>query len=158
MTSNTSNTAASAPAGTDFSKLTPIALALAAQHGMEIVGSAAGFNAYKDGDILSSDCTPSEIEQWLQGYGNGRDDALPEVGPKARGFTDIEFSTLLDHVVYRGWSSLTDHRGMTITGPNFVTLVKNSAEFFAFIHGYNAAGAVLDMLGTGAPIAEGDDE
>lgn len=154
----TATTSSTAPAGADFTQLTPIALALAAQHDMEIVGCSKGFNALKDGDIISGDCSASEIEKWLDGYSNGKDAECAGQGSKARGFTDIEFQSLLDHVVYRGWSSVTDHQGMTITGPNFVTLVKNGAEFFAFIHGYNAAGAALGMLGTGAPVDEGDDE
>lgn len=154
----TTTISSTAPAGADFTQLTPIALALAAQHNMEIVGCSKGFNVLRDGDLLSSDCSASEIEQWLDGYRNGTDAESAGPGPKARGFTDIEFPSLLDHVVYRGWSSVTDHQGMTITGPNFVTLVKNSAEFFAFVNGYNAAGAALGMLGTGAPVAEGDDE
>ncbi|CDG84141.1 hypothetical protein [Janthinobacterium agaricidamnosum] len=67
-------TSSTAPAGADFTQLTPIALALAAQHGMEIVGCAKGFNALRDGDIISGDCTATEIEQWLEGYDAGRDD------------------------------------------------------------------------------------
>ena len=70
----TTTTSSTAPAGADFTQLTPIALALAAQHGMEIVGCSKGFNVLRDGDLLSSDCSASEIEEWLEGYDAGRDD------------------------------------------------------------------------------------
>lgn len=72
MTTTISSTA---PAGADFTQLTPVALALAAQHDMEIVGCSKGFNVLMDGDIISGDCSASEIEQWLKGYDAGKDDA-----------------------------------------------------------------------------------
>ena len=78
MTTTNSN----APAGADFTQLTSIALALAAQHNMEIVGCSKGFNALKDGDIISGDCSASEIEQWLEGYGAGNDIGTSASAPR----------------------------------------------------------------------------
>lgn len=69
----TTTTSSTAPAGADFTQLTPIALALAAQHDMEIVGCSKGFNVLRDGDLLSSNCSASEIEEWLEGYDAGHD-------------------------------------------------------------------------------------
>ncbi|MGK5053587.1 hypothetical protein [Janthinobacterium sp. RB2P8] len=69
----TTTTSSTAPAGADFTQLTPIALVLAAQHDMEIVGCSKGFNVLRDGDLLSSDCSASEIEEWLEGYDAGHD-------------------------------------------------------------------------------------
>ena len=93
-TTSSSNTA---PTGADFTQLTPIALVLAAQHDMEIVGCAKGFNALKDGDIISGDCSASEIEQWLEGYGAGHDIGTGASAPRlADQLLDAAFSVLRD--------------------------------------------------------------
>lgn len=71
----TTPTASTAPPSADFSTVSPIAFALAAQYDMQIVGCAKGFNVWREGDLLTSDCTPAELEQWLEGYDAGHDDA-----------------------------------------------------------------------------------
>lgn len=84
-------------AGADFTQLTPIALAMAAQHDMEIVGCSKGFNALKDGDIISGDCSASEIEQWLKGYGAGHDIGTGASAPRlADQLLDAAFSVPRD--------------------------------------------------------------
>lgn len=93
----TTTTSSTAPAGADFTQLTPIALALAAQHDMEIVGCSKGFNVLMDGDIISGDCSASEIEQWLKGYGAGHDIGTGASAPRlADQLLDAAFSVLRD--------------------------------------------------------------
>lgn len=93
----TTTTSSTAPAGADFTQLTPIALALAAQHDMEIVGCSKGFNVLMDGDIISGDCSASEIEQWLKGYGAGHDIGTGSSAPRlADQLLDAAFSAPRD--------------------------------------------------------------
>lgn len=74
-TTPTTSSTPPASIGANFSTITPAAFKLAAQFGMEIIGCSKGFNTWKDGDILSADCTSAEIEQWLEGYASGKDEA-----------------------------------------------------------------------------------
>jgi len=60
----------------DFQKIDPVTNKLAAKLGITIVGCAKAFNAYKDGDIISPDCTPDELLAWLSGYDAGKDDPV----------------------------------------------------------------------------------
>lgn len=60
----------------DFTKIHPVTTKLAAKLGITIVGNAKAFNAYKDGDFISPDCTPDELLAWLAGYEAGKDDSL----------------------------------------------------------------------------------
>ena len=70
----TTTTSSTAPAGADFTQLTPIALALAAQLGIELILFPGGFGAKKGCDILAEDLMAAEIKEWLEGYLNGRDE------------------------------------------------------------------------------------
>lgn len=73
MTSQTNANTVDRP---DFQKIDPVTSRLAAKLGITIVGCAKAFNAYKDGDIISPDCTPDELLAWLSGYEAGKDDSL----------------------------------------------------------------------------------
>ncbi|SEN31812.1 hypothetical protein SAMN05428959_1011152 [Duganella sp. CF517] len=139
------NSSTTTAAGADFTQLSAHALLLAAQHGMEIVGNAAGFAVYKDDDFLTEDCTSSEIEQWLEGYDSGKVD---ESAHNVTRFTDVEFQRIMDHVLYRNWSLVADHSGVKIIGPHFIMHAASYEAFESFIYGFNAAGAALGMLGT----------
>lgn len=58
----------------DFTKISELANQLADKLGITIVGNSKGFNAYKDEDFISPDCTPEELVCWLAGYESGKDD------------------------------------------------------------------------------------
>lgn len=143
--------------GADFTQLSAHARNLALAHDIEIVGCARGFNAFADGEIISADCTAAEIEKWLEGYGRAKnDESYQRMEGNSTRFTDVEFNEVLNHVRYRAWSLVADHTGVKVFGPNFTTHAASGAEFFAFINGFNAAGAALGMLGTGAQDPEQD--
>ena len=76
MTSQTNTITTGRDSRADFTKISPVANKLAAKLGITIVGCAKSFNAYKDGDIISPDCTPDELLVWLAGYEAGKDDSL----------------------------------------------------------------------------------
>lgn len=149
--------------GADFAQITPRMLELAAKLDIEIVGCAKGFNAYKDDDVISDDCTPEELWQWMKGFDCGKYDEKMDqddraAPPSASNFTDVEFQAVMKHVRYRGWAMHADHTGVKITGANFTAHAANGAEFFSFVHGFNAAGAALGMLGTRDAVDEGEGE
>lgn len=60
----------------DFALLTKETVDLARHLGIELIAFPDSFGAYKDGDVISDYCTPSELRQWLSGYLNGKEDAL----------------------------------------------------------------------------------
>lgn len=66
---STISTSTTTAASADFTQLSAHAQEQAFELGMEIVGCAKGFNAFKDGEIISPDHTATEIEAWLDGYG-----------------------------------------------------------------------------------------
>lgn len=72
MHSATSNPGSTATA--DFTQINEVTKRLAIKLGIRIVGCAKGFNAYKDGDIISPNCTPEQLLCWLAGYEGGKDD------------------------------------------------------------------------------------
>lgn len=80
-----------------------------------------------------------------------------DTGHNVTRFTDVEFQRVMDHVRYRNWSLVADHTGVKVFGAHFITHTASYAEFEAFINGFNAAGAALSMLGTGAPVDQDAD-
>lgn len=161
---STSNSNSNTPAfgSADLTQLSAHATELAAELGVDIIGCDKGFNAFKDDDILSRGCTAIEIEQWLEGYMHGKateqiDQSDRAAPPSATNFTGVEFQVVMKHVRYRSWGMYADHTGVTITGPSFTAHTANSAEFFALVHGFNAAGAVLCMLSTRDAVDENAD-
>lgn len=140
------------PAGADFTQLSDNALALAGQLGIEIIGCAKGFNAWKDGDIISKDCTSAEIEQWLEGFASGKDDAESSGStPIAGAFTDAEFQLILAGAEYRGWGVEQDDKGIKIIGRKFTANIASPTEFLVFIAGFDAAFRTLDKMFIKAP-------
>lgn len=72
---NSQTIAPGSTANADFTLLGNNAINMADELKMDIIGFPGGlFSAYKDGDFLSPECNAVELERWLYGYFNGKED------------------------------------------------------------------------------------
>lgn len=135
-------------AGADFTQITADLSALADAVGVEIIGCAKGFNVWKDGDILSEDCTPSELRQWLQGLRYGQ-----EFWPIPSDFK----ATALDVPAQKVAAAIATANGMcwkldvageeiTITGRKFKETITGWPALLAFIKGFESSCYTQDLM------------
>lgn len=147
MTSILSSTPGAA-AGADFTQITADLSTLADAVGVEIIGCANGFNAWHEGDIVSEDCTPSELRQWLHGLRYGQ-----EFWPNPSDFKATALDVPADQLAAalataNGFVWLLEVSGeeITITGRKFKETVTGWPAFLTFIKGFESACYTHDLM------------
>lgn len=145
MTSTISSSPATA--GADFTQITADLSALAAAVGVEIIGCAKGFNVWKDGDILSEDCTPGELRQWLRGLRYGQ-----EFWPSPSEFKATALEVPTDQLAAAlatanacVWQLEISGEDITITGRKFNETVIGWPAFLAFVKGFESSCYTHDL-------------
>ena len=121
------------------------ALKFAEMAGMELRANGAGFDLFKDYELITESRSAVDISNFLWGYINGQDDADEVAADKALLLTEdsddggANMLLAVQIADQHGWTIQVARTGITLKGINFTEHFAGLAGFFAFCNGFNNA-------------------